>query len=526
MKTFRIITGIFLIFIIFNGITNSQDYPVSAGPAPYVYNKTQHSPLFDAATGTRAFVQISSSTSQFGKTFMESCAITNIGGTIATSGGLVNRNGVIYTWNQSSPFQLWSIDTVTGNHTLLYNMTGVPQANLTGMCWDGTTMYGLSTNLIQSQIFTVNMTTGVCTPVGTPSTQCTGGIMLLGRLSTQGRLYALDIVSDNSFRINKTTGVFLQLGPLGVDINFGQDGSVDPNDNTFYVAAYTTGPELRKFDTASGLLGPVLCTYTAQATGLVLVTTAPPWPPSLNLTFCRGGLNLPINDFETTIDSILVFPSLGDDCIVIDVNVRIDSVFHTWDSDLSFYLQRNNIGVKIINRVGGSGDNFTGTILNDSAVNTIESGTAPFTGSYRPSNPLVSFNGNPGSAGRYWKLLITDSASGDTGILSKWCLVITMTCPTGGIQTVEIPNYYSLSQNYPNPFNPVTSIKFSVPRSENVKLVVYDLLGKEAAVLVNENKNPGIYEVSFDASGFASGVYFYSIQISNFTQTKKMLLVK
>jgi hypothetical protein len=529
MKTFGLFLGLF-IFVAALGNTFSQDVPPSVGPAPYVYNKAPESPLFTDAIGTRCFTQISSSpTFQFGKVFLEGCAPTNIGApfTITFPGGLVTRNGVVYTVNQSSPFQLWSIDTVTGTHTLVFNLTGVPQANLTGLVWDGTTMYGVSTSVTQSQIFTVNMTTGACTPIGVASAVCAGAIELFGRPGAQYSLFATDIVADNLYKINKTTGVFTLVGPLGQNINFGQGGTVDPTDNTFYTCCYTAGPELRKIDTTTGALGPILCTYTAQATGLAAVSSAPPPPPpGPQITYCRGGLNLPINDFQTTVDSILVFPTLGDDCIVTDVNVRIDSVLHTWDSDLSFYLKRNNISVKIINQVGGSGDNFIGTILNDSTITTIESGTAPFTGSYKPSNPLSAFNSNPGINGRYWKLSITDTAAGDTGVLAKWCLVIAMVCPVGGIQILEVPNYYFLNQNYPNPFNPVTNIKFGIPESGDVRLVVYDILGREVKTLLNEYKNPGTYEVQFDASNMASGIYFYSLQTQRGIETKRMLMVK
>jgi hypothetical protein len=509
---------------------NSQDYPPSTGPAPYVYNRTPESTLFTDAIGTRAFTQISSSPAfQFGKVFLEGCSPTNIGAPFIISfpGGLVARNGVIYTWNQLSPFQLFSVDTVTGTHTLVFNITGVPLPNLTGICWDGTTMYGLATSLTQSQIFTINMTTGLGTSIGAQSVVCAGGIEVFARIGAQYSLFVTDIVADNLYKVNKTTGVFTLVGPLGQNINFGQGGSVDPNDNTFYTCCYTAGPELRKIDTTTGALGPILCTYTAQATGLAAVSSAPPPPPpGPQITYCRGGLNLPINDFQTTVDSILVFPTLGDDCIVTDVNVRIDSVLHTWDSDLSFYLKRNNISVKIINQVGGSGDNFIGTILNDSTITTIESGTAPFTGSYKPSNPLSAFNSNPGINGRYWKLSITDTAAGDTGVLAKWCLVIAMVCPVGGIQILEIPNYYFLNQNYPNPFNPVTNIKFGIPESGDVRLVVYDILGREVKTLLNEYKNPGTYEVQFDASNMASGIYFYSLQTQRGIETKRMLMVK
>jgi hypothetical protein len=88
------------------------------------------------------------------------------------------------------------------------------------------------------------------------------------------------------------------------------------------------------------------------------------------------------------------------------------------------------------------------------------------------------------------------------------------------------PDEYVLNQNYPNPFNPVTVIKYSIPKTELVKLTVYDILGKEIETLVNEVKNPGEYRVDFNASSYTNGVYFYKLTTGNFSQTKKMLFVK
>ncbi|MEJ2105042.1 MAG: DUF4397 domain-containing protein [Ignavibacteriaceae bacterium] len=93
-------------------------------------------------------------------------------------------------------------------------------------------------------------------------------------------------------------------------------------------------------------------------------------------------------------------------------------------------------------------------------------------------------------------------------------------------EEISVVNDFSLEQNYPNPFNPSTSIKFSVPSSEFVTLKVYDILGKEVATLVNEQKAPGNYEVRFDAGNLASGVYIYSLKAGNFTQTRKLMLMK
>lgn len=93
------------------------------------------------------------------------------------------------------------------------------------------------------------------------------------------------------------------------------------------------------------------------------------------------------------------------------------------------------------------------------------------------------------------------------------------------VNVVEV-NRFSLSQNYPNPFNPVTNFEFQIADFGFVSLKVYDVLGKEVATLVNEERSPGVYEIEFDASGFASGVYYYRLEAGNFSNTNKMMLIK
>ena len=85
---------------------------------------------------------------------------------------------------------------------------------------------------------------------------------------------------------------------------------------------------------------------------------------------------------------------------------------------------------------------------------------------------------------------------------------------------------YQLLQNYPNPFNPSTLINFEIPKQSNVLLKVYDILGNEVAILINEEKIEGSYQVVFDASALSNGVYFYRLQAGDFLQTKKMILLK
>ena len=88
------------------------------------------------------------------------------------------------------------------------------------------------------------------------------------------------------------------------------------------------------------------------------------------------------------------------------------------------------------------------------------------------------------------------------------------------------PQEYALQQNYPNPFNPQTRIAFNLKKAEDVKLSVFNLLGQEVSVLVQQKMIAGSHEVTFDASNLATGVYVYRIETPSFAQTKKMLLVK
>lgn len=97
-----------------------------------------------------------------------------------------------------------------------------------------------------------------------------------------------------------------------------------------------------------------------------------------------------------------------------------------------------------------------------------------------------------------------------------------------GIQTIssEIPENFELSQNYPNPFNPSTTIRFSLPQSGQVKLVIYDISGKEIRNLVNQILSPGVYSYDFNADNLPSGMYIYRLSTKEFSDTKKMVVIK
>jgi len=100
--------------------------------------------------------------------------------------------------------------------------------------------------------------------------------------------------------------------------------------------------------------------------------------------------------------------------------------------------------------------------------------------------------------------------------------------PTGSEENLStVPKEYQLEQNYPNPFNPSTVIKYQIPDAGFVTLKVYDVLGNEVAILVNENKEPGRkYNITFNASALSSGVYIYQLRVNDYLSTKKMVLMK
>ena len=135
---------------------------------------------------------------------------------------------------------------------------------------------------------------------------------------------------------------------------------------------------------------------------------------------------------------------------------------------------------------------------------------------------------NSGTSKRLTSVYFTDN---QTGWAVGWNGTILKTI-NGGVTFIEedktnsLLNKFILNQNYPNPFNPLTNIQYSVNSTQQVTLKVYDLLGREIATLVNEEKPAGEYEVEFGGTGLTSGIYFYQLRAGEFTQVKKMVLLK
>jgi hypothetical protein len=166
--------------------------------------------------------------------------------------------------------------------------------------------------------------------------------------------------------------------------------------------------------------------------------------------------------------------------------------------------------------------------------------TNPGTGNFQPTGePLydgtqlnwvketIDLNEYIGEQITFRYLIKTDQGVVDDGwYFDDLKVVLYESVPVNVNDIAGMINDYSLEQNYPNPFNPSTKIVFQIPESENVSLKIYDVLGNEIVSLINEKKDPGKYEIGFNASHLSSGIYFYTLRAGAFINTKKMILIK
>ncbi len=158
---------------------------------------------------------------------------------------------------------------------------------------------------------------------------------------------------------------------------------------------------------------------------------------------------------------------------------------------------------------------------------TFTQGTANYTRNFK-----IPCNTAPGVYDLYTALWYDKNNSntidgGDFVVSSKITTAALTVSPLGiNIISSEIPAKFALLPNYPNPFNPVTKIRFDISKQSNTRMLIYDAAGNEVTTLVNEQLKPGSYEVDWDGSNYASGVYFYSLISEEFHETKRMVLIK
>lgn len=192
-------------------------------------------------------------------------------------------------------------------------------------------------------------------------------------------------------------------------------------------------------------------------------------------------------------------------------SVKFDTLANPGDT-VSYFVSLVNYGTAVLNITSVTSNNPVFTVESfPSTVQPNQFGYAKV--KFTPATANTVYNA---------QLTVNNSDSNLVIALNGVCGQINGITPISG----EIPNVFSLKQNYPNPFNPVTNIEFAVPVSSNVKLAVYDITGKEIAVLVNSSLRPGIYRADWNAADMPSGAYFYKLTTGNYTETRRMILVK
>jgi subtilisin-like proprotein convertase family protein len=210
---------------------------------------------------------------------------------------------------------------------------------------------------------------------------------------------------------------------------------------------------------------------------------------------------------------------------IIDLNVIL-SITHPFDADLRLYIQSpTDDVVRLADRCGTSGDNYTETCFDDEAAVAICEGDPPFTGHFQPDGPLSAFDGQ--STYGMWTLRITDNAANDVGTLTAWRLDIALGDTLNVQPTVSsLPVNLNFAGNYPNPFNSQTEFRFSVARPADVALTLYNALGREVAVLEHGRFATGEYTIPFYAGTLSTGIYFARLEAGPEAITRKVILLR
>ncbi|MCF8231992.1 MAG: M20/M25/M40 family metallo-hydrolase [Bacteroidales bacterium] len=232
---------------------------------------------------------------------------------------------------------------------------------------------------------------------------------------------------------------------------------------------------------------------------------------------CSNTLPKPIEDNETTYDTI----EINQSGTVLDVDVKVH-LNHTYDGDLTLVMEgpaEDPVTLSAVN--GGSGDDYLNTIFDDEAEQSIENGSAPFTGHYQPEEPLSVHDGLT-MAGD-WILQVEDNGYSDEGTLNEWCVIIQY---EPGIQTAVESNKTTQKQIqlYPVPTKDRLNISFHMEESSRAVLEIKDMKGRTVKTLANKTFNKGHYQMYTTVRDLPAGQYLINLQTGNEQITKKFVV--
>ncbi len=342
--------------------------------------------------------------------------------------------------------------------------------------------------------------------------------------------------------------------------------AIHPITGDLYVAKFNFGAnsgKITRYTKASGYSAgsafdlPVPDWWVNYFTGIVFDEAGNLWTGNLDehKIICYTAISL-YDNFYVIINGPGTYPAatLGGGSVNVKLfsapeGFAVDSAYNLWIANNNDWVRANNPGEGTFVKINKafisylltqpvSGTRGDPTVINTytvpaSSANVYFLQDAKFGGMAFKGNTLfINDQGNL----KVWKWDITTAYNSTNYIASG----INTTYPGfGGLSFNDytfpigirtggenIPDKFNLSQNYPNPFNPSTTINYQLPFNGNVKLVVYDAMGREIKTLVNEKQNAGSYQVEFDGTNYPSGVYFYKLQTESYSETKKMVLIK
>jgi photosystem II stability/assembly factor-like uncharacterized protein len=238
--------------------------------------------------------------------------------------------------------------------------------------------------------------------------------------------------------------------------------------------------------------------------------------------------NLPEVTSGSYVSAIAVNPDNADEIIICLSNYGIIGLFYSNNGGASWSAIEGNLQGGVNNQ-GPSIRSATILPYNNSKLYLVATSTGVYSTEILDGMNTVWSLEAPSLIGNVVVETIAGRSSDGVVVVATHGRGAFMGKITGAVSVndnANIPTSYSLSQNYPNPFNPSTSIRYSIPKESNVKLVVYDAAGREVSLLVNGKQNAGNYSVQFNAQGLASGVYYYRVSAGNYSNSKKMILLK
>ncbi|MBM2841709.1 MAG: C-terminal target protein [Bacteroidetes bacterium] len=317
-----------------------------------------------------------------------------------------------------------------------------------------------------------------------------------------GQVFAF---SDSLFRVDTATGATTSVVPLNVpDL---RAIAIHPRTGILYgINVAYPGTKVYALDPRSG------ATYLASSAGIPEPRAAVFINDTTFIATYNGLYRLVLSTGQ--VDLIRQFAGVSITAMAIDQRSRQIWVIASAGTPSDYFCQVDpKYGdVRVIGRVGVPGAVVSLAADRSGYLFALESPAAG------PSR-LITIDVNTG----HGTPVLTFERSGLRGIAID-TRTTTGVRPTDDVQGV--PERFGLSQNYPNPFNPATTIQYQSPIASHISLKIFDLLGREVAVLVNEERLAGTYRATWDASRFSSGVYFYTLRAGEYIQTRKMILTK